>query len=157
MPKSALHMVKVKEVGEIKLVGYRIQCPGEKYVEEIPKAAQRLNERIGEIKHIVDPALRLGGFVAIDSEDEDGYWVGVEVEEYEDIPVDVVTLTIPPQKYAVCRHSGPNYTIRDTYTLLHKWIEDHNYMRLKHKWHLEKFYSWNDADNVDVELYDTIA
>jgi predicted transcriptional regulator YdeE len=147
----------IKERNEMKLVGFRVLCPGDQYIEEIPKAALSLSERIHEIKQVVNPLVQYGAFVVENqTAEEDGYWVGVEVTEYEDTPSDMVTLTVPPQKYAVSRHIGANYQIMDWYEELHKWIADNNYSRLKDKWHLEKFYSWKDPENLDVALFDTI-
>ena len=147
----------IKELQELKLVGFRVLCPGDQYIVEIPKATVRLNERIGEIKQLVNPSHRYGVFmVENETEDEDGYWVCVQVKEFEVIPSDMVSLTIPPQRYAVIRHTGENHKIMHTYEELHKWIEDNSYTRLKDKWHVEKYHSWDDAGNVDVELYDTI-
>ena len=148
----------IKELDEIKLVGFRVLCAGDEYIVEIPKASFRLSERISEIKQVVNPLQQYGAFVVEnETADHDGYWVCVEVKEFEDIPSDMVTLTIPPQRYAVIRHKGENKTIMNAYDELHKWIDDNNYTRLKDKWHLEKFLSWQDARNVDVELFDTIC
>ena len=142
----------IKELDEIKLVGFRVLCAGDEYIVEIPKASFLLNERISEIKQVVNPSQQYGAFVVEnETANHDGYWVCVEVKEFEDIPSDMVTLTILPQWYAV------NKKIRNAYDELHKWIDDNNYTRLKDKWHLEKFYSWQDAENVDVELFDTIC
>ncbi len=136
----------------------RVLCAGDEYIVEIPKASFLLNERISEIKQVVNPSQQYGAFVVEnETADNDGYWVCVEVKKFEDIPSDMVTLTIPPQWYAVTRHKGDNKKIRNAYDELHKWIDDNNYTRLKDKWHLEKFYSWQDARNVDVELFDTIC
>ncbi|MEH7385408.1 GyrI-like domain-containing protein [Bacillus sp. JJ1521] len=148
----------IKELDEIKLVGFRVLCSGDKYLVEIPKASLRLSERVSEIKQVVNPLHQYGAFVVENEDaDKDGYWVCIEVKEYEDIPSGMVTLTIPTQRYAVTRHKGANYKIINSYDELHKWINDNNYKRLKNKWHLEKFYSWNDTENVDVELFDTIS
>lgn len=68
----------------------------------------------------------------------------------------MVTLTVPPQRYAVSRYKGVNYKIMDAYNDLHLWIDENKYRRIKNKWHLEKFYSWKDNENVDVELLDTV-
>ncbi|WP_043934751.1 GyrI-like domain-containing protein [Bacillus sp. EB01] len=147
----------IKELDELRLVGFRVLCSGKQYLIEIPKASLRLSERISEIKQVVNPIEQFGAFVVEnETSDEDGYWVCVEVKEYEDIPTDMVTLTIPPQRYAVMRHKGSNYKIMDAYNDLHKWIEDNNYVRLKNKWHIERFYDWKDTEKVDVELLDTI-
>jgi predicted transcriptional regulator YdeE len=157
MSETTIQNKTIKELDELKLVGYRVLCSGDQYIVEIPKASLRLSERISEIKQVVNPLQQFGAFVVENqTADEDGYWVCVEVKEYKDIPTDMVTLTVPPQRYAVTRHKGPNYKIMDSYNELHKWIEENNYLRQKNKWHLEKFYNWNDLENVDVELLDTI-
>lgn len=158
MSETNLQNKFIEELDELKLVGFRILCPGDQYIVEIPKASLRLSERIREIKHITDRIHQYGAFVvANDCADEDGYWICVEVNEYEDVPADMTTLTVPAQKYAVIRHTGSNDTIVDSYNELHKWIDENNYVRLKNKWHLEKFYRWKDPENIDVELFDTIS
>ncbi|MEH7385276.1 GyrI-like domain-containing protein [Bacillus sp. JJ1521] len=157
MHDSTMKNMTIKELDELKLVGFRVLCSGEQYIVEIPKASIRLSERVSEIKNIVNPLHQVGAFV-VDNEtsDEDGYWICVEVKEFEDIPTDMVTLTVPPQRYAVTRHKGHNEKITDTYNQLHKWIEEKNYLRLKNNWHLEMLYEWKDAKTVDIELFDTI-
>lgn len=124
---------------------------------EIPRASKRLSERLSEIKQVVNPLQQFGAFVVESgTEEEDGYWVCVEVKEYKDIPTDMVNLTVPPQRHAVSRYKGANNKIIDYYSELHKWIEENKYKRLKDKWYLEKFCSWKYAENVDVELLDTV-
>ncbi|CAM5197160.1 hypothetical protein UACE39S_06061 [Ureibacillus acetophenoni] len=54
----------IKELNEIKLVGFRVLCSGDQYLAEIPKASLRLSERINEIKQVVNPLLQYGVFVA---------------------------------------------------------------------------------------------
>ncbi|TQR19440.1 GyrI-like domain-containing protein [Psychrobacillus vulpis] len=157
MKEMTMENKTIKELHELRLVGFRVLCAGEQYIEEIPKASLRLSECISEIKHVVNPLQQFGAFVVDnDTVEEDGYWVCVEVKEFEDIPTNMVTLTVPPQRYAITRHLGPNYQISKEYNELHKWIEKNNHIRLKNKWHLEKFYSWEDKEEIDVELFDTI-
>ncbi|MBP2242470.1 putative transcriptional regulator YdeE [Cytobacillus eiseniae] len=147
----------IKKMDELMLVGFRVLCAGDQYLVEIPKASLKLSERVSEIKQVVNPNEQFGAFV-VENETvgEDGYWVCVEVLAYEDIPTDMVTLTIPSQKYAVVRHKGSNSKIMEAYDDLHKWIEDNNYVRLKNTWHIEKFHDWKDSEKIDVELFDTI-
>jgi len=149
--------VNIKDQGEMKLVGYRVQCPGDEFLIEIPKASINLHNRIDEVKQKVDSSIQWGAFIVdASSPEEDGYWVGVEVGEYEEIPSGMVPLTIPPQRYAGIRHEGPNHLIRESYEELHNWVEESGYIRLKEKWHLEKYYSWKETQNIEVELLDTI-
>lgn len=151
-------MPEVKHFSEMKLVGLRVLCPGDQYIVEIPKASKMLRERMDEIANMVNPSLQYGAFVVEhSSSEEDGYWVCVEVSEFEDIPKDMVTLTIPAQMYAVLRHRGANVEIRQAYNELHQWIEVNGYQRLPNKWHLEAFQEWSDPANIDVELMDTVA
>nr|WP_226675947.1 GyrI-like domain-containing protein [Mesobacillus jeotgali] len=153
-----MNMPEVKYFSEMKLVGIRVLCPGDQYIVEIPKASKRLSERMNEIANVVNRELQYGAFVVEhSSNEEDGYWVCVEVSEFEGIPDDMVALTIPAQMYAVLRHQGANVKIRQTYNELHQWIEVNGYQRLTAKWHLEAFYEWTDPANLDVELMDTVA
>ncbi|MBB4822823.1 putative transcriptional regulator YdeE [Sporosarcina luteola] len=148
---------KVTEVGELKLAGYRILCEGDQYIVEIPKASLRLQEKLKDIPFAIHPMQQIGAFVVDSVPENDGYWICVEVKEFRDIPDDLIQLTIPPQRYAVSRYSGPNDKIRDAYSDLHAWMEENRYTRRMDAWHLEKFHSWEDRENVVVELFDTIA
>ncbi|MFJ5770399.1 GyrI-like domain-containing protein [Psychrobacillus sp. NPDC093180] len=147
----------IKELDEMKLVGLRVQCPGDQYINEISKASMELQQRINEIKQVINPSFQIGAFVVDNTTDEeDGYWVCVEVKEYENIPEGMVVLTVPSQKYGAIRHTGFNNMIRNSYETLHKWIEEKGLKRLKDKWHLEIYYSWQDPINVDALLLDTV-
>lgn len=157
MSEKLINNKIIKNIGEIKLVGYRVQCPRDQFVIEIPKAAALLNSRVGDIPKAVDSTIQWGAFIVEgNSPEDDGYWIGIEVSEYEEIPDGMVRLTIPPQRYAMIRHKGSNHLIRDSYEVLHRWIEDCGYTRLKDKWHLERYDSWKEKDNVNVVLLDTV-
>ncbi|WP_353049464.1 GyrI-like domain-containing protein [Paenibacillus sp. ISL-20] len=99
-------------------------------INEIPKASVELKERLHEIRDVVKPARLVGAFIVEDvTEEEDGYWVCVEVNDMKQVPEGMVSLVIPKQKYAVQRHQGPNYEIRNTYEKLHHWIRENNHER----------------------------
>ncbi|MGM1048095.1 MAG: GyrI-like domain-containing protein [Bacillota bacterium] len=151
--------MKVVELNEKKLVGIRVVCPSDQYVIEIPRASYELKERLNEINDVVSPARLIGAFVVGDfSEEEDGYWVCVEVNEIRKVPEGMVSLVVPKQKYAVKRHKGSNYEIRNTYEKLHKWIEENGLERLQRSWHLEISDEWGykEMKDIEVDLYDTI-
>lgn len=151
--------MKIIELHEMKLVGIRVVCPDDQYVHEIPKASFQLKERLKEISYVVSPVKLVGAFVVGDySEEEDGYWVCVEVSEINEVPEGMVSLVVPEQKYAVIRHQGPNVEIRSTYEKLHQWIEENSFERLHRSWHLEIYNEWGSPDisDIDVDLYDTI-
>lgn len=151
--------MKVVELSEKKLVGIRVVCPGDQYVNEIPKASFKLKERLNEIKDVVSPARLVGAFIVGDfTAEEDGYWVCVEVNEVRQVPEGMVSLIVPKQKYAVIRHKGPNYEIRNTYEKLHQWIEENHFVRLQGAWHLEISDEWGvkETNDIEIDLYDTI-
>ncbi|MED1865213.1 effector binding domain-containing protein [Fictibacillus nanhaiensis] len=68
----------------------------------------------------------------------------------------MVNLTIPPQKYAVTKHIERNDEIKNSYEILHKWIQKNGHVRLISNWHIEIFNNFNDVDQLEIELYDTI-
>jgi predicted transcriptional regulator YdeE len=151
--------VKVVELSEKKLVGIRVVCPGDQYVIEIPEASFKLKNRLNEIKDVISPARLVGAYIVGDfSEDEDGYWVCVEVNEIRQVPEGMVSLVVPKQKYAVIRHKGPNFEIRNTYEKLHNWIEENKLERVQRSWHLEISDEWGNKEikEIEVDLYDTI-
>ncbi|WP_299741251.1 GyrI-like domain-containing protein [Rossellomorea sp. y25] len=149
--------IKVKEIGGLNLVGFRVVCPGDEYIIEIPKAAAKLKERVDEIQHLVNKQIQLGAFVAEDATvDLDGYWVGMEVEKIEVIPPGMVSLTIPPQTYVSTFYQGTNHGIRDAYRDMHEWAEINGYARRRDLWHVERFYRFDNSDQVEVELLDTV-
>ncbi|WP_245604612.1 GyrI-like domain-containing protein [Paucisalibacillus globulus] len=147
---------KIIKGKELKLVGFRVLCQGEQYMVEIPKAVIELERRVSEIRHAI-PSVQIGAFVVeTEKEEKDGYWICVEVEQYEDIPDGMVTLTIPSQRYATWHHNGPNIEIMGAYNKLHNWMLTNKYRRLTDRWHLEVYYDWRNPSDIDVVLLDTI-
>ncbi|MGD7050754.1 GyrI-like domain-containing protein [Rossellomorea marisflavi] len=123
---------------------------------EIPKAAKSLFNRLKEIKHLLNEYIQIGAFFVDSKKEEDGYWVCVEVMKFEYIPKDMVTIIIPRQRYAAANFQGSNQQIFEAYDELHQWAEDNSYKRLKNTGHIEIFQSWEDSNNFNVELLDTI-
>ena len=147
----------VKNLEELKLTGFRVFGAGEEYKMEIPKASKLLESRLSEIKNVMNKDIQFGAFIVdTNSEEEDGYWVAVEVEEFEGTPEGMVTLTVPAQRYASAKYEGPNNSIFNAYDELHSWAAEKGHKRLKDKWHVEIFKSWDDSNNLVVELLDTI-
>jgi len=151
--------MRVVELNGKKLVGLRVVCSGDEYAFEIPKAAVKLKERLNEINDVLSPARLVGAFVVGDfSEEEDGYWVCVEVNKVNHVPEGMVSIEIPAQRYAVVRHTGSHAEIGNTYEDLHKWIANHNFERIHRAWHLEIADEWghHGLTEFEIDLYDTI-
>ena len=156
---SETYGIHVTEIDELKLVGIRVVCPGDRYAAEIPKATLALKERLEEIKHLVQPVRMIGAFVVQElTPEEDGYWVCVEVCKLEDVPAGLTELTVPPQKYAVIKHIGPNTRISHTYEILHEWIAQNGHTRMQSAWHLEisDVLGYREEEDIEIRLYDTI-
>lgn len=146
----------IAELAEMKLVGFRVVCEGSQYAEEIPKVVKKLYKYLDEIRHLVYPIKQVGAFVAKEkSKDEDGYWVCFEVTDYERVPEEMVTLTVPPQSYAVTTYRGEASGIFHAYDALHEWVKQQGYTRQPSLWSLE-IYSQSDVDEAIVELCDPI-
>jgi predicted transcriptional regulator YdeE len=157
MKVQLIQNLSVKDVRELKLVGFRVLCQGDQYKDEIPKAAKSLENRTIEIKHLLNKDVQFGAFfVDTKKEEEDGYWVCVEVKKFEDIPKDMVTIMIPSQRYAAANFRGSNQQIFEAYDELHQWAENNGHKRVKNTWHVEIFQSWEDPNNLKVELLDTV-
>jgi hypothetical protein len=83
MAIKIIDSISIKELDDVKLVGFRVQCPGDQFVNEIPKASQLLQHRQNEIKYVVNPHHQIGAFIVEEnSPDEDGYWMCLEVAKY---------------------------------------------------------------------------
>lgn len=142
---------------ELKLVGFRVLCAEDQYAKEIPKTSMILTNRQNEIKNAINKEIQYGAFIVdTHAESEDGYWVAVAVDKFENIPDGMVTLRIPPQRYATATYHGSNKGIFEAYEQLHKWTFEQGFNRLRDKWHLEMYKSWQDQANLEVELLDTI-
>ncbi|MFK7694666.1 GyrI-like domain-containing protein [Paenibacillus sp. HJGM_3] len=146
--------MEVVQLGRKHLIGFRVVCEGDRYFQEIPQTAAKLRERVKEIEGAVNPEQLIGAFVVGDcTEEQDGYWIGVEVERWDGmtIPPGMVGLEVPAQRYAVIRHRGPNTGIPRTYETLHAWIAAQGYTRNLCAWHLEI-----TAGPNEIDLYDTL-
>ncbi|EDL66299.1 GyrI-like domain-containing protein [Bacillus sp. SG-1] len=156
MAQSAMK-IKMIDMQDIQLVGFRVLCPGDQYINEIPVAAYRLENHTHEIKHLVNPRTQIGVFIAGEcTDEEDGYWICKEVSKFEGIPEGMVTLTVPPRRYAVYHYQGVNSHIRKAYEDLHNWIDERNFSRLTGTWCLEIYHDWKDKGRLSVELLDPI-
>ncbi|RKN70061.1 GyrI-like domain-containing protein [Paenibacillus ginsengarvi] len=145
--------MNIIQLGAKKLIGIRVLCEGDQYVHEIPMAAEAVKMRLPEIRNKVHPQQFIGAFVVAEyPEEQDGYWIGVEVENTQHIPAGMTSLEIPAQTYAVITHEGPNTGIRRTYEILHEWIAAQGHERILSAWHLEL----SGIGGGPVELHSTI-
>ncbi|REJ10405.1 AraC family transcriptional regulator [Halobacillus trueperi] len=142
---------KVEEKEAFTLIGYRVVCDGEDYTVEIPKAAEKLRRRF------TDADVQVGAFIPGEcKEEDDGYWIGVPMDQDTTIPDDMDHLKIEKQTYAMTTYKGSNERIREAYASLHEWMEREGYPRDLEAWHVEVYHSWQDKDQLHMELWETV-
>lgn len=73
--------------------------PPDEGPNEISKVWDKLNMRFGEIKNICGPAYGL--CFGMPNDKEPWYIAGFEVSKVEGLPADMLSLSVPAQKYAV--------------------------------------------------------
>lgn len=84
-----------------------------------------LQNRLKEIKHIVNPDKLLGLSYHV-TEGGFTHYAVVEVERAEDIPDGMTLVAVPTLTYARCQHQkGQN--IETSYTNMYAWIENQGY------------------------------
>ncbi|WP_371925893.1 GyrI-like domain-containing protein [Halobacillus sp. A5] len=86
--------------------------------------------------------------IQAESMDEEGYWIGFTVDEYENIPKGMTTLTIPAQMYASIEVKGVNTTIRPAYHDLHQWMKTEGLPPVLSRWHVEKYTKWGNKEEI---------
>lgn len=101
---------KIIEQKERNVIGIEITCPFERMEEEIPKAWQTMKNRIGEVTGRMNETT-LFGMYPQESDNPDPnkcyYYIGVEVASDQQVPQEMVKLTIPAQKYVSFLYRGP--------------------------------------------------
>ncbi|MGR9049573.1 GyrI-like domain-containing protein [Halobacillus faecis] len=142
---------KVEEKDALTIIGYRVVCDGKDYMLEIPKAAEKLHQRFPEAN------VQIGAFIPGDcKEGSDGYWLGVPLTHDTTVPEDLTRLKIEKQTYAITTYKGSNERIREAYGSLHEWMERERYPRDLEAWHVEVYHSWQDKEELHMELWETV-
>jgi predicted transcriptional regulator YdeE len=144
--------MRVKELGEMLLVGIHVVCVNEsEYVVAIPRAAFELKQRITEIPNTLNSHLMVGAYKA-DNDPDGGYWVCVQVERFGDIPNGMGVVEISPQRYAVKWHYGHRSEVSRAYHELHELIHDAGHQRKPMVWSLEMLRNWGHSEESEIEL-----
>lgn len=64
----------------------------------------------------------------ITDDSEFTYIASIEVDHFNNVPIQMITKTIPPSKYAVFTHVGPMDGLKDTYNFIHgAWLSSTTY------------------------------
>ncbi|MYL48154.1 AraC family transcriptional regulator [Halobacillus litoralis] len=142
---------KVEEKEALTLIGYRVVCDGEDYIVEIPKTSEKLHKRFPEAD------VQVGAFIPGECKEEnDGYWIGVPFAPNTTVPEDLDHLNIEKQTYAITTYKESNERIREAYASLHEWMDREGYSRDLEAWHVEVYHSWQDKDQLHMELWETV-
>lgn len=152
--------MQLVEKGDMKFVGIRLQCDStEDYQVKIPEAVRELKGRTSEIARPVDRESIFGLFKVEAQPSEDGYWVCLRVEEFENVADGLEGVSIERNKYAMIRHIGMAKDLHQTYANLHEQIAEAGYRRVPDHWTIEE-YSPNHEQStymINVSLYDPVG
>jgi len=110
---------RFETLGEFKVIGMRYF--GKNQNDEIPGLWDKFVPRMGEITQKVNPDLCYGLCIPNEDTSQTGefeYIAGFEVDNFDDIPVDMVCCTIPAQRYAVFTHKGHVSKLKDTFAYI---------------------------------------
>jgi predicted transcriptional regulator YdeE len=130
--------VNIVEKGTIKVVGMAIHTLLQNAGSTGPAIHARFVERKDEVINSINPSLDYG--VSIDppnyndETDEFKLMIGVEVDNFENVPHGMESLELPATKYACV-----NKTDDSTFGFLYHWVNESDYVL---------------ADTYSIELYD---
>ncbi|WP_341538285.1 GyrI-like domain-containing protein [Paenibacillus pinisoli] len=110
-----------------------------------------MKSRMNEIKQVVNPHILLGLSYHV-TEDGFTHYSAVEVEQMEDIPDGMASITPPTLTYAKCEHRrGQN--IEASYNNIYAWIQDRGYSLYKGDiTHYEEYPMNQDPQSEDPEF-----
>ncbi|MGJ9383080.1 GyrI-like domain-containing protein [Salipaludibacillus sp. CF4.18] len=121
---------------------------------EIHHVQKEMHQRLKEISHIVDSKTLLGlSYHANPGELGFTHYAVVEVKGTENIPAEMVSVSVPSLSYATCEHRK-DQNIEHSYQNLYKWIEDRGLKtnNSTHLTHLEIYPLSQDPYKVDPEF-----
>ncbi|MGV2621938.1 UNVERIFIED_CONTAM: effector binding domain-containing protein [Halobacillus marinus] len=134
------------------LIGFHILCSEAAYGKEIASASRVLS------KEFPASTCQIGAFIPGPCEkDEDGYWLGVPLEEAGEKRAGMSVLTIPAQTYAVMTHTGSGVDIRRTYETLHSIMDVNGCERIFTSFCMEVYRRWGNQEELVVDLYEPVA
>lgn len=124
------------------LVGFQFQAPFSARAEAgvlVPRLWMQLLSRAEEIRHLVDPSVRLG--LALHHPEEFTYFMGFQVAAVEAVPPEMFHLSVPAHRYARFTHHGSMERERVDATFLgaYAWLKAQGYQRDRQAYWIERF------------------
>ncbi|MBP1991922.1 GyrI-like domain-containing protein [Paenibacillus eucommiae] len=111
---------------ELKLVGVEIICPFTSMEVEIPDAWKSMKIRKNEVSDRRNDDILYGMYPqSSDSPDTNKcyYYICVEVNSVQNIPPEMIQITIPPQRYVSYNYRGPIKNFNSAYERVNSFIE----------------------------------
>src|SRR5690606_32384701 len=109
---------------QFQVVGIRI----DKTQLDVTKEVEKIKKRLHEIKNRVNSTI-----FCVNPLEESFLYVCVEVENAENIPLDMDTVTVPTQDYAVFVYNQPPLNFRDSYKQKYDWLQGWTHLKKKPK------------------------
>lgn len=144
--------MKIVEKEGFNAIGIRVSADWKNLHVEMPGAWNHFKQRLEEIsnrKNEVMMDLSL-------SKEGDTYTqlIGVEVEEFEEVPEDMTTVSIPKQAYIYYRHKGDLSGIASSFGKMYDWAEEN---RIKAEEFKIDYGYLEDGSETSHDLYVKIA
>ncbi|MBB6454052.1 putative transcriptional regulator YdeE [Salirhabdus euzebyi] len=121
---------------------------------EIRKVHAQMQERLNEIQHVVNPETLLGlSYHARPDGKGFTHYAVVEVEKIEEVPTNMVSLSVPTLSYAKCGHKK-GQDISQSYNNIYAWIASQGYKEnnVDHLTHFEKYPMKQDPYTEEPEF-----
>lgn len=105
----------------------------------VPRLWMRLLSRVGEIRHCIDPSVRLG--LSVHQPREFTYHITVQVSAVEAVPDDMVSLSVEGHRYARFTHTGSmeRERVDATFLAAFAWIESQGLTRSREAPWVERY------------------
>ncbi|MFZ5823236.1 MAG: HTH domain-containing protein [Bacillota bacterium] len=105
----------------------------------VPRLWMRLLSRVEEIRHCVDPSVRLG--LSVHHPREFTYYITVQVSAIEAVPDDMVSLSVAARRYARFLHVGSmeRERVDATFLAAFAWIESKGLTRSREAPWVERY------------------
>ncbi|MBS4216784.1 effector binding domain-containing protein [Bacillus sp. FJAT-49711] len=120
----------------------------------IRKIQIKLKNRLEEISNIVNPDILLGlSYHATFGGNGFTHYAVVEVESVEEVPLGMISISVPTLTYATCQHrKGQN--IEQSYDNMYNWIRKEGLMEnnVGHLTHFEKYPMTQNPYSTDPEF-----
>ncbi|MFD2133996.1 GyrI-like domain-containing protein [Pseudogracilibacillus auburnensis] len=148
--------VRIEKKDPLKIVGMSLSVllQVERKEKLITNLHDTFEKRVHDIKNKSHPTLSCGVFIDPPNyrpdEDEFQWIAGVKVDEFSDIPEDMVRYELPENLYAIITYKGPKGEAGHIYDALYQWVDQSDYT-LADSYGIEVYID-SEEDELEMDL-----